>query len=146
MAWSHLVKQGRHFSNSACYALPQFCSCPILYRHRTASRSDCTHLHYRSFTFLIQTLFLPATTKNKEKKTSHGNGKLYWEGDRADGSQQPTVTTSCGTSQITALKLHQWRTTTQSCVLLLAPDPFIPEKPLHECYTPHFTQHLPPPV
>lgn len=66
MAWSHLVRQGRHFSNSARYALPQFCSCPILYRCRTSSRPGCTHLHYRSFTFLIQTLFLPATTKTKK--------------------------------------------------------------------------------
>lgn len=109
-------------------ALVQFCIDAELHQGQVAHTyiTGASHSSFRPFFFQQQ---------QKLRKTSHGNGKLFWVGDRADGSQQPTATTSCGTSQITALKLHQRRPTTQSCILLLDPDPFIPGKPLHECYT-----------
>lgn len=73
--WSHLLRQGIYFSNSVCYTLPWSCSSPILCRHRTASKSDCTHLHYRSFIFFIQNPFSPATTESKKEQiASHWNG------------------------------------------------------------------------
>lgn len=109
-------------------ALVQFCIDAEPHQGQVAHTyiTGASHSSFRPFFFQQQ---------QKLRKTSHGNEKLFWGGDRADGSQQPTATTSCGMSQITALKLHQWRTTTQSCILLFAPDPFIPGKPLHECYT-----------
>ena len=75
MPWSHLVRQGIYCSNSGCYAFPWSCSSPILCRHGTASKTDCTHLPYRSSISFIQNPFSPATTASKKEQiASHWNG------------------------------------------------------------------------
>lgn len=97
----------------------QFCTDAELHQ------SACIYQHYRSFAFFVQSLFL-STTKNKKEKTSHQNRKV-WRGTDGPWTAH-SHHLSCDTSQITALKLHQWRTTTHSHIHPLAPDSFIPKK------------------
>lgn len=84
--------RGIYFSTWVCYTFPWSCSSPALCiteycfiwkrplrsglcRHRTAPKSDCIHLHDRSFIFSIQTPFSPETEGKREETASHWNGK-----------------------------------------------------------------------
>lgn len=134
----HIQKHSGHepwrflwWGNSVCCAFP-----PILLFSNCVQMQNCisqpahinitgvSHSSFKAFSFQQQ-------QKIKRKKLPTKTEKC--EGEQMD-PEEPTATISPVTHPKTALKLHQWRTT-HSHIHPLAPDSFIPKKPLHKYYT-----------